>query len=148
MGAGSFAAGSTPAGFDNPVQQARIVPVLPAAVLYDPLTRSLPLDANGQVQSVHPVDQEVARMLTIPLGAIAGDPDSGLDVVMLKRPVSPAQVPNLISLVVKKALKRLLDAGDIKIIAIEAAPTSLRRQFSVSYWNVRSQTSQKYPPSA
>lgn len=65
-------------GADIPVPSAAVLPV-DNAEYYDAPTRTVPLNADGTVQTMHPVDQEAIFNLTNPLGSVPNDPTRGLD---------------------------------------------------------------------
>lgn len=78
IGAGSAVAGGGYAGADIPVPSSPVAAIQNAA-FYDPGTRTIPLNADGSAQEVHPVDQTVIFLLSNPLGSIPGAPTAGLD---------------------------------------------------------------------
>lgn len=127
MGAGVKRAGDLWAGHELPADAVVYVPIEQAPA-YDPLTRSIPFDADGRAQTVHWVDQEVAFCLTVPLGAVPCIPDVGTDVAQLKTATAD-NVQTVVEDVVQKALQRLLN---LKAVAVDAV-TVLRRPGSLAY---------------
>ena len=77
-GAGSFAAGMGPAGFDpvaDPTPPRAVTP--PRALLFQLDGFDFPLDAAGLYQSIHPTDQWVALQVGLIFGTVGTSPTAG-----------------------------------------------------------------------
>jgi hypothetical protein len=119
MGAGSTSAGSTPAGLDT--VDASAVVVLPTlkAPLYDPAIRGFAVDAAGEYPiHVHPVIERAALLLGIRRGSSPSSPNVGLRLDRIRN-ASDEDVQNVAADEVRIALRPLLEAGDILIVAVE-----------------------------
>ena len=138
MGLGSFAAGHGPAGVGFPSQPERVIPPELEAAYYDPKTRTLPFDANGAVQTVHPVDQEMAFALTIAQGMLASAVEVGLDRDRTRKPIARAAIPAMAEDVVRVAAKRPLERGDVEIRLVEV-DSAVRGRLAIrtTYVNLR-----------
>jgi hypothetical protein len=100
-------------------------------------TRSFPLDAQGELQRVHAVDQEVALALGISLTGVSSSIATGLDTRRLRRTSRQAMELTVLS-VVRDALATLIDAGDIRFLGAPLAPDANGRPFFyVDYVNLR-----------
>lgn len=138
MGAGDYAAGDSPAGFDAvlpPSPRTTLAPV--SAAFFDPSVRDFPLDANGRVVSVHPVDQAVALALSVDTGAIGSVPELGHDLRRIPRG-TPTTLTSYARDAVARALKALVDRGDVTVVEVTASVPFRGGLFvSVSYRNNR-----------
>ena len=142
MALGSYACGIGPCGMDPPLAIDRISPTLPPAPKYDPALHAHPLNANGELVAVHPVDQAVALALHIPLGSIQSAPGTGIDYAKLKR-ASRLALQQTVNDVVQVALATLISEGDIKLIGSPLIPGSGGKPFFyVDYVNLRLPTNQ------
>jgi hypothetical protein len=136
MGAGDFIAGAGPAGHTTPTPSAPDGSTLRSAK-FDIQTRTFPLDGNGELTLVHPVDQAVALAVGRPLVGTQSTPTSGLDVARLRR-ASRASMQLTVTLVVKDALQQLISDGDIAFHGAPLAPDANGRPFFfVDYTNLR-----------
>lgn len=137
MGAGDYPTGIGPAGFDPPTTADRLIPTLPLSGYFDPHTRDFPLDENGEIEGVHPVDQAVAMALGIVLAGASPAPAAGLDIERIKT-ASRAALQSTITDAVKVALADLISRADIAFIAAPLVPTANGRPFfEVVYTNLR-----------
>jgi hypothetical protein len=127
VGAGLKKAGDLWAGHELPADAEVFVPIEQAPA-YDPTIRGIPFDEDGRAQTVHWVDQEVAFVLTVPLGSVACIPDVGTDVAKLKTATSD-NVQTVVEDVVQRALSRLLNLKAISIDAVDV----LRRPGTLAY---------------
>lgn len=138
MGAGDFAAGLGPFGHDpvgDPSTRTLVAPV--AAAFFDPSTRDYPLDANGRVVAIHPVDQAVALALTIELGAVGSVSDLGHELRRIPRGTQP-QIASYAADAVKRALKAITDRGDATLLNVTTvSPFRGAQQVTVEYRNNR-----------
>lgn len=136
MGAGAFAAGIGPAGFDPPLTPSRFAPVLPIATYYDPEARAFPLVA-GVLAALHPVDQAVALRLGIALGTVTAMPNLGLDQRRLRRTL-PEQMQDTVNDEVRLRLSDLIANEDITLLGSPLMPDAEGRPFFfVDYVNRR-----------
>lgn len=118
MGAGSALAGLGLAGHDPIAIPAAPVDTAPAgSPKWDPLTKSYPLLADGSVDEVDPVWQEVAHRLGIPLGSLSSAPDIGID-VEAARNATPGNAQRTIEDVVNRALAPMIARGDVQVVAV------------------------------
>lgn len=136
-GAGAYPAGIGPAGY-SPVPDASGRPVaVPIAAFYDPALRGFPFDDNGEIVGVHPVDQEAALRVTIPLGSLRSSPLVGINWARI-RLASGAALQRTIDDEVRTALRTLVNAGDVKINGSPLLPEAFGRPlFLVDYVNLR-----------
>ena len=136
MGAGDFPAGAGFAGH-SPVVPAGADATSIRSAYFDMITRSFPLDAQGELQRVHAVDQEVALALGISLTGVSSSIATGLDTRRLRRTSRQAMELTVLS-VVRDALATLIDAGDIRFLGAPLAPDANGRPFFyVDYVNLR-----------
>lgn len=137
MSAGSFAAGSTPAGYDSVYASVGKVRRLPQALYFDLATADFPIDANGFYKSVHPVDQRVALSLGVLEGTLASVPELGQRLRRITR-ISPTRAKRAVEDVIDLALDDLIEAGDIRLERVEV-DTSIRGRtlVAVNYVNLR-----------
>lgn len=143
MGAGEFDAGEGLAG-EDPVpafaQPRNVTP--PVALLLDGRTLDFPLDTTGLYRSVHPVDQEVALALMAKFGTIAGAPDTGNKLRLIRKlgPRTKAEATNIVN----EAIGALIAANDIKLLdlTIETRTPQGALLVAVSYQNLRLKPSQ------
>lgn len=136
-GAGAYPAGIGPAGFDPADETDAKAQPLPVAAFYDPALRGFPINDDGEVIGVHPVDQEVAIRTTIPKGSLKCAPNVGIDWARIRR-ASKATMLRDIEDEVRTTLKPLIDAGDIRLDSVTLWPEAAGRPlFFVDYFNVR-----------
>jgi hypothetical protein len=141
MGAGSYAPAASPAGFDpvlDPSDAANRV--CPAALHFDASTKTYLLNGTAW-KELHPVDAQVAIGLLWAQGSFLGDKTIGhtLRDVQLGQP--KARLQRDIEERVRSAnpIKRLLAAGDIEILNIQADQNSRlgRLYVKTTYRNLR-----------
>jgi hypothetical protein len=78
MGAGDYATGVGPAGFDPVLSSdGRSIYRAPAAQEFDGATRDFPLDDLGNFRALHPVDQGVAFSILVKRGQLKSAPNVG-----------------------------------------------------------------------
>lgn len=109
----------SPAGF-APVADLSFKPnlVLPQAMQIDGTTRDFVQNEDGQMASVHPVDQRVHVALTYRLGSIgsAADIGSGVrNIQHLRQEKINRQVQGAVGL----ALSAMIDNGDVVVQSVE-----------------------------
>lgn len=140
-GAGSFPAGSAPAGTDLPITTPTTAIAKPKVTYFDPGLMTLPMEPDGSVRAVHPVDAQVILALSIPQGTIASVPTQGHTLNQLGR-MQPSQLPAAATDRVKLALAGPLSRGDIDLlgVTVDAQPYG-SLHVSVSYQNLRLPTS-------
>lgn len=85
----------------------------PVAALFDGATKTFPLDDNGRVEAVHPVDQGVALALLTEYGKMTAAPGSGVKLKTITYAGGPRLVEQVKSFC-RAAVKRWTDAGDIR----------------------------------
>ncbi len=119
MGAGSTSAGSTPAGLDTVVSIGRVeLPALKSP-LYDPAIRGFAMQSAGDYPiQVHPVIERASMLIGMRRGASPSSQDVGLRLEEIRK-ASDEDVQNVAADEVNIALKPLLDARDIKVVAVE-----------------------------
>jgi hypothetical protein len=109
-------------------------PVLPAARLYDPLVRDYPLDATGQCQPVHPVDQQVALILCTELGSVPSLPTLG---TRYRRRIERCDPKKILRIAIEEAnagLRDLIARGDVRILSVTITPPAIA---NIAYVNLR-----------
>jgi len=137
MGAGDFPAGVGPAGFDPVADPSAPGSRQPAAILFDLATKRYLFNPDGTAQEIHPVDQAVAFAFGFEQGSCPSTPNVGNRIRAEIRRLLPSSANKAIDLA-KLALKRLTDAGDIQIVAIEpSSPVRGRFIVHVDYVNLR-----------
>jgi hypothetical protein len=137
LGAGWYAAGYGPAGYDPviPPDAPRVVRA-PDALRLDGPTKDYLLDDNGFYQSVHPVDQRVALALLVSRGAIAAAPELGNQLRTIRR-VSKNVAIALAKSFVRDALNDLVTDKSIEINDVQIDADVPGRLFvQVMYTNV------------
>ncbi len=115
MGAGSYGAGLGLAGHD-PVESSSAAATLPPrrGSKFDPFTKTYVLTADGDVDQVEAVWEEIAHRLGIPLGALSFAKDVGIDVERIRN-TTRERAQRTVEDVVAQALKPLVDAGDVSL---------------------------------
>lgn len=144
MGIGDHPCGVGPCGFD-PVGAPSERLTTPAAIpYYDPAIRGLPILANGDLASAHPVIQEASLAIGVALGSIPATPGLGLNV---KRILAARRddVPQVALDEVNVALKRLIDAGDVRVIRVQAEARNGRVAMDTEIANLRDPSSKPIP---
>lgn len=144
-GAGTGLAGYTPAGFDAVVTltDAR-KPDAARALLFDLVTRVFPENPDGSLQEVHWVDAAVALQIGFELGGIPAAPTVGLNTKLFKRlPRTTARMT--VQNEVRRALKRLIDDGDIELLSVDVSLSPGRLGIELRYINNRLQTATRQP---
>lgn len=121
MGAGSYAAGLGLAGHD-PLETPEPVATSTGAgsPKFDPLTKTYPLTADGGVEEVDPIWQEIAHRLGIPLGALAFAPDVGIDVDRIRQ-ATRENAQRTVEDVVRGALAPMIARGDAEVVRVVLA---------------------------
>lgn len=149
IGLGSVVCGGGLCGADVPTLSAVVAPITNPEY-YVPLARSTALNADGSVQTLHPVDQEVIFNLSNKLGSVPNDPTRGLDIDAIRRATDANKLRTAEDRV-NVALRTLLAAGDIEVVSVAvtdspAPPWNLG--ISVTYRNLRlaAPTSQAQTP--
>lgn len=136
IGAGGYKAGLGGAGF-APVASLsdKLVVDAPRAVNYDPQIKSF-TSTNGYYDSIHPVDQAVDLALTIPLGSIKSSPTTGNTFHLIGRQ-SGVRLAKDAEDRARMALKRITDAGQIQILAIDVDTSVISQvKIQVTYQNL------------
>lgn len=127
-------------GADIPSLSAAIVPMQNAAsyVVVSGTRRIIPLNADGTVQELHPVDQEVILDLANELGSLANDPGRGLDIQAIKDADDARKLQTAIDRV-NVCLSGPLSRGDIEIrdVSLQSDPPSGSLGLSIEYVNLR-----------
>lgn len=122
-GAGSFGAGSSPAGAYTPSSSNATTVAALRALKLDAQARDFLLDENGRYVAAHPVDHR-AMMLLIPrLTSIRSSQTQGArwdDLVISDEETMTARFTEI----VREAWRELLDAGDIRIDRVAARPVN------------------------
>lgn len=106
---------------------------------YVPLNRSTALNADGSVQTLHPVDQEVIFNLSNKLGTVPNDPTRGLDIDAIRR-ATDANKQRTAEDKVSLALATLISNGDVEVIGVSAESDPVppwQLGISVTYRNLR-----------
>lgn len=140
MGAGDYGAGLGGAGFDpvlpasSPITDA----APPLAVYFDLATKTYLSNADGTLKGMHPVDQRVVLALGIEAGSLTGVPSQGHRFRSRLSRVPPATIPRIALDETRLALKNLLLAKDILLLAVETDTTVRGRVLiAVTYVNMR-----------
>ena len=134
MGAGDYALGFGPAGFDPVVVSApRTEFRAPAAQEFDGATRDFPRDATGNFRALHPIDQGVALSLLTKRGSIKSAPEIGNTLHEIS-PVTASRVEQQVHVRVNDAfpLRDYLAADSVETIRIEY-DISIRGRLAVAY---------------
>ena len=137
MGAGTYAFGLGPFGFD-PVQPPTTRSTAPVVTpLYDPFTRDFQFrPTGGDFIDVHGVVQEACIALGIAKGSLAAAPKLGLDFKRIKNTRS-ADIPSVCKVEVERALSRLIERKDLRIKALRAEASGGRVGLEVDIINLR-----------
>lgn len=114
MGIGSYPCGTGPCGHDPVAAPSARVVGVSAVPYYDPAIRGFKVGSDGDLVSVHPVIQQAAFALGLELGSIPATPRLGLDRKRILK-ARAEDVQRTAEDAVNVALKRLLDAGDVRV---------------------------------
>lgn len=121
------------------------VPVLPsvprarpAAIHFDGTSRDFTRDSDGRYTAIHPVDSRVEMALMVEFGRFGSSASTGHSLRDI-RYLDPTRLGAEVRDRVRRALKRLTDAGDITIENIEhdARAASGALLVGVDYFNER-----------
>lgn len=137
MGAGQYAAGYYPAGFDPNTVTARKKVAQTDPVLFDLATHNTLRDADGLLKTIHWVDQAVALALGVDQGSFAAQSKLGNRLRRIKRSAGPTVAAQCRD-AVENALSALLNRRDIAISKL-AVDTAVRNRIvvTVAYVNLR-----------
>jgi len=136
MGIGDHPCGVGPCGF-APVGAPTVRSTATAAIpYYDPAIRGLPILANGDLATAHPVIQEASLAIGVVLGSIPAAPTVGLNVKRILQ-ARREDVPQVATDEVNVALKRLIDAGDVRVIRVTAIAYPTRVAMDTEIANLR-----------
>lgn len=117
MGIGDHPCGVGPCGF-APVGAPTVRSTATAAIpYYDPSVRGFATLADGDLRDVHPVVQEASFALGVELGTIPAARFVGLNVKRIKAQRTE-DVQRVAEDEVNVALRRLLDAGDVRVLRV------------------------------
>ncbi len=134
-GAGSFPAGTGPAGFDPVGDPSAPGGAVPSALLVDPFTHDARALAGGQLAGAHPVDQAVALAFGVAYGTIGSVPGQGhtLGEIEWQSKDLEAQVESR----ARQALAALIQRGDVRLRSV--VTTRLPSGFfaDINYTNLR-----------
>ncbi len=110
------------------------------AIAFDPTTRTFTFDSEGHAEDVHPVDQRVALLLWVGFGRVPSSPSTGTAVRDRVQRIAIALIPGVVRDEVRKALRPLVDAGDIALLRIDVKVAKGRTEYAVFYRNLRAPT--------
>ncbi len=134
---GDYPAGSNEAGYDEITQSVRGPRVLGQASKFSPLERVYILTTDLGLEYLHPVMHRVAHLLGLPLGGLPSSPDEGFDVEAVRN-ATKVTAQTTCEDAVARALKPLLEAGDIEIVRVLAIVVpSWRGQLETDVRNLR-----------
>jgi hypothetical protein len=138
MGAGSFGAGSSPAGAYSPSASNATAITTPWALKLDPLSRDFVRDEDGQYIAVHPVEHRAMMLLIPALNTIRSASAQGArwrDLEIDDEATMTARFTEM----VREVWRDLLAAGDIKLIRTMARPQNSwgRGRFEIVWTNLR-----------
>lgn len=139
MGLGQFPAGVGPYGFD-PVPDP--TPVTPATEMqsayFDLGLRDVPLDDDGNLKQMHPVDQAMQLAIGMRTGTFKARPTDGIKLAELQR-LAPARRLATVITKVNAAANDLIKNGDVRIELVELIDQDVRGRlfFVVHYFNLR-----------
>ncbi|HEY1956688.1 MAG TPA: hypothetical protein VGH28_13805 [Polyangiaceae bacterium] len=144
IGAGSAVAGGGYAGADIPGLSPVVAPISNPE-FYVPLARATALNADGSIQTLHPVDQEVIFDLSNKLGSVPNDPTRGLDTDAIRRAPDSRKLLTAQDRV-NVCLAKSIANGDITVddVSLQANPPPGRLGISITYTNLR--TKKTAPP--
>lgn len=138
-GFGSFLWGIGHFGAEDPVHETATSYVPPLAPLYDIRTRSFPLNIDGTLKGINPIDQMMALALGMINGQIKGVASQGTNYKSLSR-LAPDQLqPAAENIVLTQTIvARLVQNGDVTILTITTFVVSPgSNQVGVEYLNNR-----------
>ncbi len=124
-------------GADIPVPSTPVAPI-DNPEFYVPLSRATALNADGSIQTLHPVDQEVIFNLSNKLGSIPNDSTRGLDVDAIRRAPDNRKLQTAEDRVAL-ALSALVANGDVAIldVSLEDPAPAGTLGLTVNYRNLR-----------
>lgn len=116
MGAGHDLAGRSPAGEDLPVADALRAPVLPAAMAFDPFTRTFVIaDDGAELLAMDPIDQKVALAIAFPVGTVPSAPLQGHTIALFLKTAREEERQHAAEFGVQDTFKEMVLAGEITI---------------------------------
>lgn len=137
-GAGSFGAGSAPAGSYTPSASSATAATMPRALKLDPAARDFLLDDDGRYIAVHPVEHAAMMALVPALDSIRsaqgqGGAWRGLEID------DAATMTTRFGEMVRAAWRDLAARGDLRIESVTARPTNAwgRGRFEIVWTNLR-----------
>jgi hypothetical protein len=121
MGLGSFPLGYGPLGHDPALPADPRGNYIPAAPKYDGPNSDLATDADGRVESVHPIDAGVMLAMSVQKGELVSSPTTGNTLLQVRELATPRQQSE-VEAVVKAAnpIARYLKDGSITIRRIDS----------------------------
>lgn len=122
MSIADYPAGQLPAGYDATVVTARVIQQIGSAPQFDPYNRQYVLTADLGVAQDDPIWHRVSHLLGIALGELASTPDDGFDVESIRRSTKVTALRAATD-AVQRALKPLLDNGDVEIVKVTVITT-------------------------
>lgn len=137
-GAGSFGAGSVPAGAYVPSASNATPIATPWALKLDPLTRDFVRDEDGQYIAVHPIEH-LAMMRLIPaitsIRSARGQGGRWRDLEISDEATMTARFTEI----VREAWRELLANSDVRLISATARPLNSwgRGRFEIVWMNLR-----------
>ena len=130
-------AGTGRAGFDAVASLPAFIPQTFETALFDVGLKDYPLDASGRVQTIHPIDQRVALIMTVQLGSFTPGGKAGNGLRSIKR-LNPETITSIVTDKINLALAPLIGSGDIVVTAIDCTSNSLGQMYvALSYTNMR-----------
>lgn len=147
MGAGSYAAGLGPAGYDPVAAPSTRTADAVAIPLYDPKIKGYPYAPEGddglcQLVDVHPVMQEVSLALGLGKGTIKSLPGLGINIKRIRNTRS-ADIPEVVRDEVNRALESLIAAKDILLREVRSEAKNGRVGFEADVVNLRDPRSER-----
>jgi hypothetical protein len=120
MGAGNYAAGLGPAGFDPPLVPGFVLPPPPlAAIYYDPSIRQYVLtDANGNPLSMDPIDQIVVTRWCTQQGQSTSDPGLGTKLKARFAAADPSKYQSIANDEFTSRVSDLVSSGDVLVARV------------------------------
>ena len=94
------------------------LPPLPSAIFYSATSRSFTQNADGTFMPVHPVDQQVQTLLSIPQGKVPALGKVGARYLARFQGLPPQMLQSVALDETQVALRDLIAANDIKLVSV------------------------------
>lgn len=110
----------------------------PLVLAYSPVVQGFVQNADGTLQGVHPIDQQVALALFIPLGSIPSAPKVGANFAGVLSRVDPQRAKAIATSELNRCLASLIAQNSILLLNFDVTVTAPGRFIlAVAYTNLK-----------